>query len=104
LLYERDRAPHHPSEEKSLKAIKPSAMRQSSVVGRDSVEPKLDFLGKNYGSTELRCLSPPPPTHYNPLQFPLASPPPIPQNKFMPRQRSIESEQAQWRTTNETDT
>ena len=29
-------------------------MRQSGMVGRDSVEPKLDFLGKSHGSTESR--------------------------------------------------
>ncbi|MGD0411875.1 MAG: 2-hydroxyacyl-CoA dehydratase family protein [Verrucomicrobiota bacterium] len=29
-------------------------MRQSSTVGRDSVEPKLDFQGKSQGSTESR--------------------------------------------------
>ncbi len=29
-------------------------LRQSWTVGRDSVEPKLDLLGKSHGSTESR--------------------------------------------------
>jgi hypothetical protein len=43
-------------------------MRQSWLVGRDSVEPKLDSLGKSHDSTELPYLSPPSLTHYgNPV-------------------------------------
>jgi len=30
-------------------------MRHSLVAGRDSVEPKLDLLGKSHGSTEGMC-------------------------------------------------